>query len=448
MVGSIARTDVSSVLEIARNAPLLARFGQVLSCNGLAIEARGPHCGLGELCSIETSQGRSLLASVVGLRDDRVILMPYGTPHGVMSGMPVRALDRSSDIAVGPELLGRVIDAQGHPIDDLGPTGSACRRPLYSEGTSPLEREPVTDVLETGVRSIDALMTIGKGQRVGIFAGSGVGKSTLLGMLTSDAKVDVVVVAMVGERGREVGDFIRQALGSEGRKRAVVIAATADQPALLRAQSVHAAHSVAEYFREQGKDVLLVVDSITRFAMAQREIGTAAGEPPASRGYPPSVFGWLPRIVERCGKWRDGGSITAVYTVLVEGDDMNEPIADHMRAILDGHVVLNRELADRGLLPAVDVLRSVSRLMPQLASAPELAIARRVRASLAIYERSRDLIGMGAYQRGHDPALDAAVNCQSHLEASLAQSPREKSSRQDALDSFASALDSGRGVEA
>ncbi|WP_017462632.1 FliI/YscN family ATPase [Dyella ginsengisoli] len=435
-----------TALQIARSVPLISRSGQVLSCNGLAIEARGPHCSLGELCSVETADG-VLHASVVGLREDRIILMPYGTPHGVMCGMPVRALDRSSDLAMGPGLLGRVIDALGNPIDDQGAIPWEERRSLYSDGTAPLEREPVRDVLETGVRSIDALLTIGKGQRVGIFAGSGVGKSTLLGMLTSDAKVDVVVVALVGERGREVGDFIRHALGEEGRKRAVVVAATADQPALLRAQSVHAAHAIAEYFREQGKDVLLVVDSITRFAMAQREIGTAAGEPPAARGYPPSVFGWLPRIVERCGKWRDGGSITAVYTVLVEGDDMNEPIADHMRAILDGHIVLNRELADRGQLPAVDVLRSISRLMPQLASRDELALARGVRASLAIYERSRDLISMGAYQRGHDTALDAAVDCQPRLEAGLAQSPEETSTRQGAMDVFATALNSEREAE-
>lgn len=438
---------MSTALQIARSSPLLARSGQVLSCNGLVIEARGPHCGLGELCSVETAEG-VLHASVVGLREDRVILLPYGTPHGVMRGMPVRALDRTCDLAVGPGLLGRVIDALGNPIDDQGPIAWEGRRSLYSEGTAPLAREPVDDVLETGVRSIDALLTIGKGQRVGIFAGSGVGKSTLLGMLTSDAKVDVVVVALVGERGREVGDFIRHALGEQGRKRAVVVAATADQPALLRAQSVHAAHTIAEYFREQGKDVLLVVDSITRFAMAQREIGTAAGEPPAARGYPPSVFGWLPRIVERCGKWRDGGSITAVYTVLVEGDDMNEPIADHMRAILDGHIVLSRELADRGLLPAVDVLRSISRLMPQLASAEELAVARGVRASLAIYERSRDLISMGAYQRGHDAALDAAIDCQSRLEAGLAQFSMETTSREDALEVFAAALVPAREADA
>lgn len=412
--------------------------GRVTACNGLILEARGPSVSLGDLCSVEVGGGRDLLdAQVIGFRDDRVLLMPFGDAQGVSVGSAVRATGGRRDVPVGPAMLGRVIDALGQPIDSRGSVAYAARVPLHSAPTSPLDRAQVSDVLETGVRAIDALITLGRGQRVGIFAGSGVGKSTLLGMLTRQAKADVVVVAMVGERGREVGDFIAESLGAEGLPRAIVMAATADQPPLLRIHAVHAAHATAEYFRDQGLDVLLVVDSMTRFAMAQREIGIAAGEPPASRGYPPSVFTWLPKILERCGRLRSGGSITAVYTVLVEGDDMNEPIADHMRAILDGHIVLTRELADRGHLPAVDVLRSVSRLMGRLALPAEMELATRVRALLAAHERSRDLISMGAYQRGHDTLLDDAVRMLPELERLLRQSPVEHSSRGQSLTDLA-----------
>jgi flagellum-specific ATP synthase len=425
------------LVDALREASFRAHYGRVTACNGLILEARGPSSSLGDLCSVEMDGRRALEAQVIGFRDDRVLLMPFGDAHGISVGARVRAVGGRRDVAVGDAVLGRVIDALGQPIDGKGPIAYTAQAALHRTPIAPLERAEVTEVMETGVRSIDALVTLGRGQRVGIFAGSGVGKSTLLGMLTRQSKADVIVVAMVGERGREVGDFIAESLGEEGLARAVVMAATADQPPLLRIHAVHAAHATAEYFRDQGLDVLLVVDSMTRFAMAQREIGIAAGEPPASRGYPPSVFTWLPRILERCGRLRDSGSITAVYTVLVEGDDMNEPIADHMRAILDGHIVLARELADRGQLPAVDVLRSVSRLMGRLASPRERALATRTRALLAAYERSRDLIGMGAYQAGHDPVLDDAVRVLPDLERLLRQNPGEHSSRDQALAELA-----------
>ncbi|MEI7037464.1 FliI/YscN family ATPase [Fulvimonas yonginensis] len=421
------------LVDAARDAPFRSHCGRVVACNGLVLEARGPRSALGDLCSVEVNGRGALDAQVIGFRDDRVLLMPFGDAQGVSVGAVVRAGGGQRDVAVGEALLGRVVDALGQPIDGLGPIEHTAQVPLHHAPIQPLERAEVTEVLETGVRSIDTLVTLGRGQRVGIFAGSGVGKSTLLGMLTRQAKADVIVVAMVGERGREVGDFIAESLGEEGLARAVVIAATADQPPLLRIHAVHAAHATAEYFRDQGLDVLLVVDSMTRFAMAQREIGIAAGEPPASRGYPPSVFTWLPRIFERCGRLRRGGSITAVYTVLVEGDDMNEPVADHMRAILDGHIVLARGLADRGQLPAIDVLRSVSRLMGRLATPEERELATRTRALLAAYERSRDLIGMGAYQSGHDPVLDDAVRVLPELERLLRQNPDDRSSRKQAL---------------
>lgn len=431
------------VMDAVSAAPLRLQYGRVTGCNGLVVESRGPESALGELCTIEVAGGDALDAQVIGFRDDRVLLMPFGDAQGVAVGGMVRAAGHRRDVPVGRALLGRVIDALGQPLDGKGAMACDTRLPLFRAPITPLERAEIDEVLETGVRSIDTLMTLGRGQRIGIFAGSGVGKSTLLGMLTRHAKVDVIVVAMVGERGREVGDFITESLGEEGLSRAVVMAATADQPPLLRIHAVHAAHTTAEYFRDQGLDVLLVVDSMTRFAMAQREIGIAAGEPPASRGYPPSVFTWLPKILERCGKLRRGGSITAVYTVLVEGDDMNEPIADHMRAILDGHVVLTRELAERGQLPAVDVLRSVSRLMGRLASPQERELATRARALLAAHERARDLIAMGAYQRGHDGLLDAAVDAMPELEQLLRQSPGEQDSRSRAMTRLAAIVRTG-----
>ncbi|MGH8077581.1 MAG: FliI/YscN family ATPase, partial [Lysobacter sp.] len=334
-------------------APMGQRLGRIVSFNGLVIEAQGPEAHLGELCEI-LPQGASVpvLAEVVGFRNERVLLMPYGHVGGISTDSHIRATGRPVTVPVGEELLGRVINAFSEALDDEGPLECTTAYPLYREPINPMARAPIDTVLETGVRAIDTMLTLGVGQRVGIFAGSGVGKSTLLGMLARRVKADVTVLALIGERGREVGEFLTHSLGPEGLKRAVVVVATADEPALVRAHAAHAAHAIAEYFRDQGKSVLLIVDSMTRFAMAQREIGLAVGEPPTFRGYTPSVFSQLPKLLERCGRMRSGGAISGVYSVLVEGDDMNEPVTDHMRAILDGHIVLTRDLAARGHHPA------------------------------------------------------------------------------------------------
>ncbi|MDR6139874.1 FliI/YscN family ATPase [Pseudoxanthomonas sp. SORGH_AS_0997] len=375
------------------------KFGQVTGFNGLVVEAQGPHAGIGEVCLIDLPGGDKVISQVVGLRSSTVLLMPYQPVERLCCGARVWALGKSLDVPVGRHQLGRVINAFGESIDGLPELVYAERRPQIATAIPPLERVNIDQVLETGLSAVDGLLTIGKGQRVGIFAGSGVGKSTLLGTIASHAKVDVTVIALIGERGREVGDFVRHTLGPAGLERAVVVAATAEEAPLVRVLATRTAHVIAEYFRDQGLDVLLVVDSMTRFAMAQREIGLAAGEPPTFRGYTPSVFAQLPQLVERCG--RNGtGSITGIYSVLVEGDDMNEPVTDHMRAILDGHIVLDRKIASRGHYPAIDILHSASRLLPNLAGPEALQVAADVKRVLAVYEASRDLIELGAYQAG------------------------------------------------
>jgi flagellum-specific ATP synthase len=410
-----------------------SRLGRIAAFNGLVLEAEGPDAALGEVCEVLTAgEGSPVLAQVVGFRKERVLLMPYGDLSGLSARSQVRARGRLLDVPVGPGLLGRVIDAFCSPIDGKGDPNLTERYPLQSEPNNPLNRPAIDEIMETGIRTIDALLTLGRGQRIGVFAGSGVGKSTLLGMLARHVEAEVVVLCLVGERGREVGDFLRDALGEDGLKRSVVVAATADQPALVRTHAVHTAHAIAEYFRDQGKSILLVVDSITRFAMAQREIGLAIGEPPTFRGYTPSVFGWLPRIAERCGRHANG-DITAVYSVLVEGDDMNDPVADHMRAILDGHVVLSRDLASRGHLPAIDVLHSTSRLLGSLAGADELETVAEVRRLLAVFEGSRDMIELGAHQPGANPALDRAIALKPHIDQVLCQRPTVSSPRSAAM---------------
>ncbi|MCW0436683.1 FliI/YscN family ATPase [Xanthomonas sacchari] len=431
---------LAHLLSEVERQPYVLRRGRVSAFNGLVIEADGPDAGVGEVCEIVSGRLQEhLRAQVVGLKNGRTLLLPYDGVVGLSVGDEVRATGRTLDVPVGVEMLGRVVDAFCQPLDGLGAIREDVRYPLHAAAPNPLHRQEIDHVLETGVRVVDALLTLGRGQRIGIFAGSGVGKSSLLGMLARNVQADVVVLALIGERGREVGDFVRQSLGAEGLKRSVVVAATADQPALVRTHAVHAAHAIAEFFRDQGKSVLLVVDSITRFAMAQREIGLAVGEPPTFRGYTPSVFSWLPKIAERCGN-HGRGSITAIYSVLVEGDDFNEPVTDHMRAILDGHIVLDRELAARGHYPAINVLGSVSRLVGRLASEDELSLAAQVRRSLALYEASRDMIELGAHQRGVNAELDQAVDVWPMLERVLRQPAQTVSSRPEALEHFAAAL--------
>lgn len=420
-------------------APMGQRSGRIQAFNGLVIEALGPDARLGELCEIETQAG-PVPAEVIGFRSDRVLLMPYGHVGGISVDSAIRATGQPLKIPVGNALLGRVIDAFGRPLDDKGELAADAEYPLYREPINPMQRARIDTALETGVRAIDTLLTLGVGQRVGVLAGSGVGKSTLLGMLARQVSADVTVLALVGERGREVGDFLRDSLGPEGLKRSVVLVATSDAPALVRTHAAHAAHAIAEFFRDQGKSVLLVIDSMTRFAMAQREIGLAAGEPPTFRGYTPSVFAQLPKLLERCGRLQNGGAITGIYSVLVEGDDMNEPVTDAMRAILDGHIVLTRDLASRGHHPAIDVLQSASRLMGHAANEEEQMCAVEARRLLATFAASRDLVELGAYQAGANPELDRAVTLKPAFDRHLRQKPSEFTSRASAVAALRSVL--------
>jgi flagellum-specific ATP synthase len=423
-----------------RSAVLTRRLGTVRRMQGLAIEADGPQACVGELCLVLPAQLHGsapwpdervlasaarhdaaaigtpeLLAEVVAVQSGRVTLMPYGGLNGLAAGSTVVALGEQSTIGVGPGLLGRVIDGFGRALDGRPQPLLAHSRPIRGTPSNPLHRPRIERVLETGIRSIDSLLTLGQGQRVGIFAGSGVGKSTLLGMIARHVKADVNVIALIGERGREVREFIDKQLDDEGLRRSVVVVATADQPALARLRAAHAAVAIAEHFREQGQQVVLTMDSITRFAMARREVGLSAGEPPTARGYTPSVFAELPMLCERCGTAPGGGSITALLTVLVEGDDLNEPVSDALRAILDGHVVLSRQIAHQGQYPAIDVLKSASRLMPDLATREQIALASRAVQLLALLERNHQMVELGAYEPGTNPQLDAALTVKDPL---------------------------------
>jgi flagellum-specific ATP synthase len=388
--------------------------GQVTELIGLLIESNGPAAAIGDFCEIRTHAGRSIRTQVIGFRNGRVLSMPLEETGGLHLGDAILARRDDALIPVGPELLGRVLDGFGQPMDGLGPLGCSASNSLYNAPPGPLDREPISEVLVTGVRAIDSLLTTGKGQRIGIFGGSGVGKSTLLGAMARQNSADVSVVALVGERNREVRDFIENELGPEGLKRTVLVIATSDRPAPLRIRAAFVALAISEYFRDQGKDVLLVIDSVTRLAMAQREIGLAAGEPPSQKGYTPSVFNLLPKIFERAGRFKRG-SITGFFTVLVEGDDFNEPISDAVRAILDGHIILSRELGAAGHYPAIDVLQSVSRLASRLATPEQKQAVQKVRETMSAYQRSEDLINLGAYVGGSNPQLDAAIRVRPQL---------------------------------
>jgi FliI/YscN family ATPase len=383
--------------------------GRVIRTVGLLIESQGPRVGVGATCDVTGSDGApALTVQVVGFRDGVVLAVPFGDTAGVHAGDRLVARGSIQDVGVGRALLGRVIDALGRPLDDGGPIATEGTYPIQPPPLNPMDREPVVAPLASGVRAIDGLLTLGRGQRVGLFGGSGVGKSTLLGMLSRGTAADVIVVALVGERGREVRGFIDHDLGTEGLKRAVVVASTSDNPPLLRLRAAYSATSIAEYFRDQGLNVLLLMDSVTRFATAQREVGLAAGEPPTTKGYPPSVFGLLPALLERAGAVRGRGSITALYTVLVDGDDHNEPIADAVRAILDGHIVLSRDMAVRHHYPPIDVLQSVSRTMPDVTEVAHRQRAAKVREWMAAIRDTEDLVSVGAYVPGSNAAVDTA----------------------------------------
>ncbi len=389
----------------------LKSIGRVTRAVGLIIEAQGPAVSVGDLCYLASpdKNARETMLEVVGFRDNHVLLMPLGQMPPVRVGDCVIAAGISSEVGVGEQLLGRTIDALGRPLDGLGEIKLENSYPLNRASTNPLERSNIDKPMETGVRVIDGMLTIGAGQRIGIFGGSGVGKSTLLGMMAKRSEADINVIALIGERGREVREFIENELGEEGMKRSVVIVSTSDDSALVRIRAALAATSIAEYFKDQGANVLLIMDSVTRFCMAQREIGLAAGEPPSSKGYTPSVFALLPKLLERAGKFSSGGSITGFYTVLVEGDDMNEPISDAVRSILDGHIVLSRALAARNHYPCIDVLNSASRLFSTVASKPHRESAGKIRELLAAYEKAEDLINIGAYQTGSNRVIDTAI---------------------------------------
>jgi flagellum-specific ATP synthase len=416
---------LDTLLERAAAAPRFSAHGRVTRVVGLVIEAAGLEVGLGELCRVTSlNEARSTLAEVVGFHERGVLLMPLGEMDGLHPGSAVTPLGRSFGVDVGPHLLGRVLNGLGHPIDGLGKLEVTERVPLSAEPPNPLDRQVIDTPLETGVRAVDGLLTVGRGQRIGIFAGSGVGKSTLLGMIARQARADVNVIALLGERGREVRDFLENSLGPEGLARSVIIVATGDQAALVRARGALVATAIAEYFRDQGKQVLLMVDSVTRVAMAWREIGLAVGEPPTTKGYPPSVFAALPRLLERAGNGARGG-ITGLYTVLVDGDDFNEPVADAARSILDGHVVLTRKLAAANHYPAVDVLESKSRVRDHLLGPAERKAANALLRAEAAFREKEDLISVGAYQKGSDLWVDAAVQLRDPMLAYLQQRPDE-----------------------
>lgn len=420
-------------LSAIESTELVRRIGQVTHYSGLVLESNGPEVFLGERCEIYSSPNtRPILAEVVGIKQGKVLLMPYGDLKGISLGSEVLATGHTVDVPVGESLLGRVIDAFGKPLDEKGPLDLEVGYPLYSEPLNPLTRPRIDQILETGIRAIDALLTIGRGQRVGIFSGSGVGKSTLLGMIARHMNADVNVIALIGERGREVLEFVEQVLGEESLSRTVVVVATSDQPALVRVHAAFAATAIAEYFRDQGRDVVLTMDSITRFAMAQREIGLAVGEPPTARGYTPSVFALLPRLLERGGRSNSGGSITAFYTVLVEGDDINDPISDSIRAILDGNIILSRELANRGHYPPIDILQSISRLFRHLVQHDERLCAHSFIEILSDYNNSKDMVDIGAYQQGSNPKLDRAIQLMPRIESFLCQDVNDLVHRADA----------------
>lgn len=432
---SFWRERLARRAEALGQAPPPKATGALTRVVGLTLEAGGCRVPLGARCRIHVSPTSVCEAEAVGFDGDRVFLMPVDEPRGLLPGARVEPLDADGDVPVGEALCGRVVDALGRPLDGLGPIVVPDRVPLGGRAMNPLGRAPVTEPLDVGVRALNGLVTVGRGQRMGLFAGSGVGKSVLLGMMTRFTEADVIVVGLIGERGREVADFVQRTLGPEGRARAVVVAAPADSPPLMRVHGALRATAIAEYFRDRGQRVLLLMDSLTRFAQAQREIALAIGEPPATKGYTPSVFARLPQLVERAGNCDRGpGSITAFYTVLVEGDDQNDPIADAARAILDGHVVLSRRIAERGRYPAIDVEASVSRVMNDIVDEEQLALARAFRMQQATWSEHADLVTIGAYQRGSDPRVDQAIALQPELEGYVAQGIGESASLAESLE--------------
>ena len=412
--------DLNPYIAGVRHCGLLPFTGEVVELVGMLVASKGPAAAVGDFCEVQTSSGRRIRTQVIGFRDGHVLSMPLEEIDGIQLHDRIVARSDDAEVAVGPDLVGRVLDGFGRPIDRAAPIRVVESYRLYRAPGSPLDREHIVNPIVTGIRAIDTLIPCGTGQRMGIFGGSGVGKSTLLGAMARHNSADITVIALIGERNREVRAFLEHELGPGGRKRSIVVCSTSDRPAPLRVRACFVALAIAEYFRDQGANVLLIMDSVTRLAMAQREIGLAGGEPPSQKGYTPSVFNLLPRILERAGNFQKG-SITGFFTVLVEGDDFNEPICDAVRAILDGHIILSRKLAAAGHYPAIDVMHSVSRLCSQLSRPEQLTAARRLREAISTYEESKDLIDLGAYTPGSNPVLDAAVRMQPEIADFLRQ---------------------------
>lgn len=420
--------------KIINNTATFSQIGKVLQVIGLTIEADGPESSIGDLCHIYNKLGdeKFIPAEVVGFREEKILLMPLDSMEGLKPGAIVVNTNDPIKVKVGQSLLGRVLDGLGNPIDGLGEIRSNIYRNTQANVINPMLKKPIDEVLSFGIRSIDAFNTVGKGQRMGVFAGSGVGKSTTLAMIARNTQADVNVLALIGERGREVREFVEKTLGEEGLAKSVVVVATSEQPSLVKIKAAFVATTIAEYFRDQGKDVLFMLDSITRIAMAQREVGLAIGEPPATRGYTPSVFALMPKLLERTGT-SDKGTITGLYTVLVEGDDFNEPISDTVRSILDGHIALSRELAHKNHYPAVDVLQSISRVMTEITNTDHKKAASNIRELLATYQKNIDLINIGAYVAGTDVKIDRAINLIDEINSFLCQSIHEKTSYEEAI---------------
>jgi flagellum-specific ATP synthase len=432
--------------EVLDKTDLVKCTGRVSKVVGLTIESEGPEVTIGELCEINELAGRTpVKAEVVGFRENRVLLMPLGDMGGIGPGSKVVAMNRSFQVAVSDNMIGRILDGMGNPIDGY-PLGNNGRfYPVNNSPPHPLQRNRITRPLPLGIKAIDGLLTVGKGQRIGIFAGSGVGKSTLLGMMARNTKADVNIIALIGERGREVRDFIEKDLTMEGLKRSVVVVATSDQPALIRLKGAMVATAIAEYFRDQGMDVLLLMDSLTRFAMAQREIGLAIGEPPVARGYTPSVFSVMPKLLERAGNSHKG-SITGLYTILVDGDDLTEPVTDTARGILDGHIVLARSLANRNHYPSIDVLASVSRLMNDIVDENHMKMAQEIKKVMAVYRDAEDLINVGAYSKGSNPEIDHAIDSIGRINGFLTQQVQQRFEFDEILEIMGKVLDNGAGI--
>lgn len=420
--------------EALRSCQPVKMEGKIVKVAGIVAQANGPGMSIGSLCCIKNSSGQSMQAEVIGFNDKRVIVMPFGEMRGIEPGSRIVDINKNPSIKVGEAYLGRIVDGLGNPIDGKGSIQTKDDYPIYGNVINPLKREIINDVVDVGVRSINAMHTLGKGQRIAIMSGSGVGKSVLMGMISRHAVADVIVIALIGERGREVREFIERNLGEEGLKKSVVVAATSDSPALVRIRGAHLATTVAEYFRDKGLDVILIMDSITRFAMSLREVGLAAGEPPSAKGYTPSVFIQIPKLLERTGNVEQKGSITGIYTVLVEGDDMNEPIADTVRSIVDGHIVLSRDLAHKGHYPAVDVLSSISRVMHDIVEDDHLSMARKLVKVLATYREAEDLINIGAYIDGTDPQIDFAKKMIHKINSFLQQDINQSITFKESID--------------